>query len=231
MLTFLVEAPVRYPHPAIFLSLAFLSLGGCMVVMNHQQGCTDMAAASVGVTVRTADGGSMDGLRVVYTADGGPERACDHITGDWICGYEVDGNIKVTATLPGYVEQSQMVVVGSDECHVIQEFVDIVLEPDEVACTDIAIPAVEVHLSGSGGEVLDHPMVTWEQDSTAPNPCDTQDGGLTWECGWEVSGMVYVEAAAGGHVTHGETVSVPLTEDGCHPVTQQVEIALEWAPD
>ncbi len=220
-----------HAHTTLFPVFGFISLSGCILYMPSRGACDDMAAASVGVSVSTADGGSLEGLQLTYSARGGPSQPCDDITGEWICGYEQAGSIEVTARLPGYRDQTESVVVDSDECHVIQEHLDMVLQPEETACTEIAVAAVEVHLAGSSGELLDSPAVTWNLAGAPASACDTFDEGQTWECGWEVSGDVHVEASAGGHLTQGETVTVPLTPDGCHPVTQRVDIALEWSPD
>ena len=111
--------------------LAFLSLAACH--LDRGLVCTDLAAASVGVTVSTSDGGSLDGLSVTYSVDGVDQGACTDNTGlndgQWICGYERQGTIEVTATLPGYDTSVETVEVGADECHVIQEFIEFTMLP------------------------------------------------------------------------------------------------------
>lgn len=236
-------------RPASFLGAGFvarsvgvlsaaLALHGCYFVRSpggNGVACTDLAAASVGVTVNTADGGSLDGLSVTYSVNGVDQGACTDNTamngGEWICGYEQRGHIEVTASLPGYDTVTQSVDVGADECHVIQELVDVTLEPSAVACDDMAYASVLVHLYGFSGETLQDPAVTWAVDGGQPTACDTDDAGATWQCGWEVPGDFRIAATASGHQPGEATVTVPLSDDGCHVVTQEVDIGLDWGAD
>ncbi len=120
-------------HPRLFPAFAFLSLAALVAPGCNPDGgskaCTDLAAASVGVTIEAADGGAVDGATVSWSQDGGASTACDDITGDWICGYEVIGNVDVTVSLPGYADQTQTATVASDGCHAIEEHLDFVMQP------------------------------------------------------------------------------------------------------
>ena len=195
--------------------------------------CTDLAAASVGVTVTTSDGGSLDGLTVTYSVAGGDPIACENIgqpAGDWVCGYEQAGDVTVTASLPGYADQTQTVTVGEDECHVIEEHVALVMAPVHSGCEGNPVVSVLVNLTGSTGEALDSPAVTWSADGSAPATCETADSGATWACGVNVEGDFTLSATASGHTPKDATATVPLAADGC-VVTQQVDIAVDWGAD
>lgn len=113
------------------LTLPVLFAAGCV----PQQACTTIAVASVNVTV--VDGADMPipGVEVVYDAGDG-ELPCDAIDETtFVCGYEVDGEISVTARAVGYMEQSETVTVGMTEdlCHVVGEMVTLALPPEAIA--------------------------------------------------------------------------------------------------
>lgn len=219
---------------ALPLALALVSLPACIIVPGGGQACTDLAAASVGVTIDTSDGGSLDGLELTYRVDGVNQGGCTNNTGlndgQWICGYEQRGTIEVTATLPGYDTMVQSVEVGADECHVIQEFIDFTLRPSDTVCDQMALVSVQVNLTGSSGEALEDPAVDWSADGSEPAACDTADG-VHWNCGWEVEGDFVISAIASGHAPELAAVTVPMTADGCHVITQTVDIALDWGAD
>jgi hypothetical protein len=192
--------------------------------------CTEILAYSVTVHVTSTDGAQPDGTAVVFHAEDGVEVSCENFTdGTWACGAEVAGDLTVTVTAPGYVPVEQVVTVEADACHVIGESIDVVLEPDEIVCTDEVRPSVEVEVVGSGGEALESVAVTYAPEGgDDAAPCVDVGGGL-WQCGQEEAGTFVVAATAAGHTT--ETATVTVLADVCHVLTEHVTLTLEWLPD
>ena len=103
-------------------------LAGCTT---EQQDCTAIAAVSVSVTVVDTDGYAVDGATVTYLAEDADEPvACEEMSGTFLCGYEVSGDIVIRAEAPGYQPIEQTVFVGEDECHVQGESIELVLDLD-----------------------------------------------------------------------------------------------------
>lgn len=187
--------------------------------------CDAMAAASVYVeAVTDADGHGIDEVDLSYEAASGESGSCSAAPTGWYCGYEVAGEITITATAEGYEPTSVTVDVQADECHVILETVSLVLD-QLTDCTDEAVPAVALTLSASDGKALDSTAQWCVGKGCSPDtPCD---GAVDeWYCGEEVSGAVTVSASAPGYTTESASVQVELTKDGCHPQTEQVSLEL-----
>jgi hypothetical protein len=92
--------------------------------------CTAEARGSVNVTVTDAAGAPIPDVEVSFETPSRPLAPCEQmVAGDWVCGWEVAGEISVVATAPGYVGGSATVTVGADECHVVPEVLTLVLEP------------------------------------------------------------------------------------------------------
>lgn len=94
--------------------------------------CTDSIEASVLVTVtdgQLADVTSGDVVWNMADEDDLPE-ACDHLGGNqWHCAYEVAGELRIGITNAGpYEVFDEVVTVTADECHVLTEELDAVLQ-------------------------------------------------------------------------------------------------------
>ena len=94
--------------------------------------CTDEAVPSVLVRVTDGQGEDVTSGDVVWNVaeeDDLPEP-CTNIGGnEWYCAEEVAGNIRVEISNAGpYQPFSEVVTVEADECHVITETLDAVLE-------------------------------------------------------------------------------------------------------
>lgn len=112
--------------------LPLLALLGCP---SGPMDCDLMAIASVVVNVSTSDGEEA-AFEISYEADGAAPVACEPLGdgGDqFVCGYEVDGDLTITVEAEGYVAQTETVTVEmrEDGCHVVSETLDVVLEPAE----------------------------------------------------------------------------------------------------
>ncbi len=194
--------------------------------------CTDIAMASVSLSVADLDGAAVTDATVTYTVDGGEAKDCESWDdGQYVCGWEEPGTIVVSVAKEGFVTVTETVEVGmtDDQCHVEGEVLDVTLE--EVACTAEIVYAVQATLVGSSGETLEDPQVSWGYANADMEPIACEGEGETWWCGEEAAGDIEVYGTASGHTTDLETVTVEMDEYGCHPVTQSVELVVEWLPD
>lgn len=114
----------------LLVAFALLPLAGC--AGEEPVACTEIAIASVIVNVSTADGADA-AIEVTYSADGVDAAVCDSFgdPGQYVCGYEVAGEVEVEVAAEGYEPQVLTVTVEETEdgCHVVTETVDVVLEP------------------------------------------------------------------------------------------------------
>lgn len=211
------------------MNLLLLTLLGCV----DETGCTEIAVYSTTIALVDSEGGSIEGAALTYTLDGEGPLPCSELEpGEYACGVEADGHFVITATREGYVDASVEVDVAADECHPIPEAVSMVMEP--VECTAEAVASILVTLTGSGGETLEDPQVAYTfGDTMAPIACVGPGGedGVSWTCDEENVGDYVIDAIASGHAGQSVPVVVEMDEAGCHPVTEQVDIALEWLPD
>lgn len=189
--------------------------------------------ASVSVSVTAEDGTPITDAMVTYSVDGVEMGACEAWPGGgWVCGFEVPGHFVVTATAVGYEPASAEVDIAMDAqgCHVLGEAVTLTLV--EAACEGDAVTSVYATLVGSSGEALDHPAVSWRPADIDDAPWEAcHPSELGWECGIEVAGRLDIMGTAGGHTIDYALADVPMTEDGCHVVTQEVDLVVEWLPD
>ncbi len=96
--------------------------------------CSSMAVASVVVTLKAAEGSFDSGavFTVEYSVDGGDFSDCfnNPETLDYSCGLEEAGTLVVRASANGYAPAEATAEVEADVCHVLTEFVTLVLEPE-----------------------------------------------------------------------------------------------------
>jgi hypothetical protein len=194
--------------------------------------CTDLAAASVGVTVLDQDGGKIEGATVTFDAGNGPQDCESFEAGEYICGFEVQGDITIHVSAVGFEDAEQVVHVDEDDdgCHVVEQFVTFDMAPAD--CTEQIVPAMHVTVAGEGDEVLSNVDVSWGYPNADmdPIPCDLREDG-SWDCAPEESGDLEVYAGADGHQTDIRQIQVDLDAAGCHPVTEEVAFELQWLPD
>lgn len=98
----------------ILFALA-ISLTACQQV---EEACTDDARSSVSVEVVNDAGEDILDAVVQFDSGSGLED-CQGYDGVFACGTEIDGEIDIIASAPGYEDQTVTVTVESDECHVI----------------------------------------------------------------------------------------------------------------
>jgi hypothetical protein len=188
--------------------------------------CTDIAMASVMLSVVDEEGRLIRGSSASFAVDGERQGGCEGENGEFICGWEQAGEFEITASAEGFIASSRSITIEQTEdgCHVVGQELVIVLEREEVACTEEARPSVLVTLVSE--RELVRPQVMWglTYADMAPQPCSGE--GSFWVCGEEVAGSLDIYASANGTHAVMQTVEVPMTEDGCHVITQEIEIRL-----
>ncbi len=185
--------------------------------------CTAEAVASVMASVTSEAGDDLAEATVTWVGETS-EGTCEAWNGDFACGFEVEGEITVTAELPDYVTESVDVVVQADRCHVITEHVDIVLAEEE--CDADEAPGAWVSVVDHLDAAVGNASVTWSLANAdmAPQPCDATGSEGLFACGWGVSGMMEFSASAPGH--SWETAAVDVALGVCGPETEDVVITL-----
>ncbi len=188
--------------------------------------CTELFAFSVSATVASASGAELSEVTGTYTVDGGAETPCqDFSGGQLVCGGEEAGHFVITVTAVGHEPQTQEVDVAADECHVISESLEFVLEPS--ACTEEELPAVWVKVVDDAGNKLTAAEVAWFDPTIDmhPAPCDPmlEDG---WGCAPEHIGEITVGATLDGYAPEDASVTTALAADGCHVDTEEVTLVL-----
>jgi hypothetical protein len=94
--------------------------------------CTQEVVPSVVVTVSDSAGESIAGAEVGYCPtdmDCAEPIACEPWDDGYACGWEQAGELGIDVGAPGFMPQYHRVTVTEDECHVITERLDAVLDP------------------------------------------------------------------------------------------------------
>ncbi len=189
--------------------------------------CTLEARVSVSVTLTAEGGGAVPEATVTWeTADQGPEACEYHGAEVWLCGWEVGGEMLITAEAEGFQNAEETVTVPEDECHVDSQSIDIELQP--VDCTDEEVPSVLVFVVDGGGSLIPDATVEYaprDELWTAPEPCEPMGGGSGFVCGYEMDGIIDLWAEAPDFVSAiGE---VEVGADECHVITEEYTFELE----
>jgi len=185
-----------------------------------------MAVSSLTINVSDNDGAPFEDASVRYSVDGGTVRDCEGNSGTWICGWEESGDFEVEVSSTGFETQIVTAEVEAGECHVIPQSIDVALEPIE--CTDEIVSSVLLTLTDNEGNSFQPGSGAWAQWGLAnadmlPQPCVPSSDGR-WECGSEQSGLF--EIVAGRIGNYGASTEVDVGFDGCHPITEEVELEL-----
>ena len=201
-----------------------LALAGCDT--DEPPVCTADVSPSLHVTVASADGSAPEEVSVRFSVDGSDLEDCAGAATDWICGEEIAGEFTVEVSAAGHESQNHSLTVEADECHVISQQLDVVLDPIE--CTEEIVSSVLLTLTDNEGTVFEVGSGVWAQWSLAevdmlPLPCVPSSDGR-WECGSEESGPFDIVAGKIGSYVASTEVEVGF--DGCHPITEEVELEL-----
>ncbi|MCB9795619.1 MAG: hypothetical protein H6741_23190 [Alphaproteobacteria bacterium] len=187
--------------------------------------CDLMAVASVNVELSAEEGGDIEEAEVTWSVDGGEPQPCETWDpGIWVCGWEVAGDITVTADGWGFAPVSETVFIEQDTCHVVPQWIELELPP--VDCAAVEMPGVLVDVVDEAGAPIADAEVAYaprDEDWTAPEPCEDQGGG-EFACAWGRWGLLDVEAHAEGLQSAYAEVDVP--SDECGPITQTLTLTL-----
>ncbi len=208
----------------IFIVLSLLlavPMVGCFPMVD----CTEEARSSITARVFDTSGIPVAEANVTYTADGWVDEPCESFDGEYICGWEVAGEITVRVEAWGFQEAEKTVTVAEDECHVIGETVEFVLQP--VDCTEQVRPSVTVTVVDIEGDPVVDAVVEYSpecEDWFAPEPCH-QTNPNVFVCGYDYICPLYIDAVAPGY--EPQTAIVDPDEDECGPINTPYEFALE----
>lgn len=205
--------------------LALVPALALLVACEERADCTLEARASVTLTVQDAAGNALTDATATYTVHG-TTAPCEAITdggNTLVCGWETPGEFVITASAPGFEDKSISVDVWQDdeECHVDGVAQTIVLDPVELACTEVEVGSVSLTVTREDAPFTPD-FARWRSrdGDGAWADCDAVgDQGFT--CGWEVAGELEVQASDGER-TVAERVLVEANE--CHVITEVVEL-------
>jgi len=95
-------------------------------------------------------------------------------------------------------------------------------------CDAMAVYSTNVTVVSEDGAAIAEPELTWQigGDSGESGACEGWDGA--WYCGIEVTGLMTITGDAWGFDVASVEVDIPLDEDGCHPVPQDVTLTLPY---
>ena len=106
-----------------------------------------------------------------------------------------------------------------------------------VACTDLAASSVDISVVDPSGAPLSGATVTWSVAGGPSQPAECMDAACTtFVAGWEVPGDITVVTSYSMDTPDPycwysddevDTVTVPMTADGCHVMTQQLTVTLD----
>ncbi len=103
-------------------------------------------------------------------------------------------------------------------------------------CTDYAAASTLVHVVGEDGStpIVAEITAVDEDGNPVEATCDgpDPDACTDWIVGYEIAGRITISAEAFDGCNYGNgtvTVDVPMDEDGCHVVQQEVTLTVgEW---
>jgi hypothetical protein len=206
------------------LLLSVLCLTGC----EEPTGCDTMAAVSVSVTLLDESGSLISNAEMTYSVDGGDEVACDELgSGEYSCGYEVDGTLTIRTRAMGFTDDEFEVEVAADECHVIGVQETRTLE--SVGCTQEVIAGVLVNVTDSQLAEVTDATVEWEALDAGRQAC-THEGGNQWSCAEDTAGEITLSIEDAGPYELFEQVVI-VDHDGCHPITETLDAVLNYLAD
>lgn len=206
---------------ALTATIAAIGLTGC----EKDIACTDHLAWSVELSLIDEAGGPVEGATVSVT-DGSITEDCYEYEGTYTCGAELAGDLTISMEASGFSAEELDVTVEADECHVISQQITHTMMA--VDCTLDVLPSVEVTVSDEAGDPIPDASVAYvspnDEIGAESIDCSPLDG--VYYCGEEVAGELEIFAEAEGFIAQSEVVTVAMTEDGCHVVTELLDLVL-----
>lgn len=117
----------------MLILVALLSILGCK--KDDGIACTQEARAGLNVTVKDAETNNYLGLGTsVIANEGDYSEALEYMEGiipTFAGAWEREGNYILTVSAEGYVSYfSEIITVTADECHIIPQQVEVLLQPE-----------------------------------------------------------------------------------------------------
>ncbi|MEY3214534.1 MAG: hypothetical protein RIT28_5015 [Pseudomonadota bacterium] len=213
-------------------ALALTALIAC--TPKDEQACDTMAVASAQLTLRGPDGAVISGALVTAEFDDGSGGVtaldCEEWeSGEYICGWEVSGELRITIVAEGFEDTELTVDVGltEDECHV-ETYIDTVTLTALECADDAERWAMQVTVTDESGAPLAGADVQWGpdvQDDVPYEACEPTDVMGDWLCGSGESGELLLLVEAEGFAHELLAVDVPVDECGL-TVPQLITVAL-----
>ena len=200
---------------------ALTTLTGCDEINTV---CTDHLAWSVELTLEDGDGGLIEDAQVSIT-DGTITEECYGYEGVYSCGAELAGDLTVIASAPGFSPDELDITVEADECHVITEQATLTLWPMD--CTAEVVSSASVTVVDEDGAAIEEARVSYAPVSEYTDEsiaCEGHSG--VYYCGEEIAGELDIFVDADGFDSHSERITVEMTPDNCHVITEQVDVVL-----
>ena len=147
------------------------------------------------------------------------------------CGWEEAGDIRLIAGRVGMTSTTTVVTVEADECHVITEEVELVLEPSPIQCDMQLVSSTIIQLEDPSGAPVEGASLEfttpWEAWLMA-EPCADLGGG-SYACGEEFVGPMDISISADSFELVTESIFV--FGDECHALTEYRTVTLEYLSD
>ncbi len=202
-------------------------LFGCPV---QETVCTLDYRSSVTVYVYDQANTPLEQAEVRYRVDDGDWAACELLSGGFVCGWELSGAFDIDVSAVGFDPQLLELDVGSTEdgCHVASETVSVFLEA--LDCSAEALPAAKVSVFDAAGEPAQDASVSWSGGTSDASgmACQTGSASNVYLCAYEEWGDLTIHAESGAQAGAAE---VSVEHDGCHPITESVDVQMDWLPD
>lgn len=213
---------MRYALMPLFAA----TLLGCPV---DQVNCDLAAAASLTITLTDeVTGDPISDATLTFTADSYSGDCETFQAGEYICGWEVAGEITVSISKPGYEDTTITEMIEADECHVIGQQRDVALTP--VCGADAGVYGVEVSVWGLAMMPPEYPIndatVLWSIGEEADEDCDLGTDNVHL-CAFAREGQVTLTVSASGHDTKVIVVDVAHDPNECLPEPEKVDVTLE----
>jgi hypothetical protein len=194
--------------------------------------CTAVAVSGVTADVVDGQGRSICDAVVTATAPGGkPQTLMQLPQGNSGCNYagltETPGKFTIEARR-GSLVATQDIVIAQGICHVQPVHVTLALASSAVACNDLYVPAVDVHVvDGNGADLCDAIVTVAGPNGYSETLKPTASGtGVCAFWGGGGAGHYTVTATAHGATAQQDGDVAWGDPDQCHPKTVDVQISL-----
>ena len=207
-------------------AFAFAGLTGCYWEGPLEVSCTDIMMWSVELELEDESGMPLLDAAVTVTDGITTEECSTGGEGFYYCGQEMGGDLTISVSAAGYYDEDIDVTVTSDECHVVQESITHTMA--SVDCTTEIATSVVVTVGDEAGGPIEGVAVGYVpvSDDIGADVIDCEGESELFFCGEEVAGDLEILVSAEGYQPHSEVVTVAVSDDGCHVITEDLDVVL-----